>query len=235
MSPNPSLMHRLMRYLVWGASAFAGLILLYMLGALTGALIITGKTTYAGDHEGIEIFVRGSVSHAEFVVPVRTKIHDWSVLTPPEDFRELPHSATHVAFGWGERDFFLNVPRWGDFDIGFAVKAVMFSGDTVLHVEHLRAPVRGPWVQRLVLSQDQYRALVGYIVDRFRLRGGKPTPIPDSGYGLGDVFYEAKGTYSPLFTCNDWVNKGLKMIGAPAALWAPFSYGVRRALRQADH
>lgn len=227
-------MRCLTRYLVWGAGAVAGLVFLYMLGAVVGALIPSGKGEYAGDSGGVEIFVRGTVFHTEFVVPVRTENHDWSDLTPPGDFEDPPQGATHVAFGWGERGFFLNVPRWEDFDIGFAVNAIMFSTDTALHVERLAAPVRGAWIQRLVLTQDQYRRLVGYLMDTFRLRRGKPILIPGGGYRPGDAFYEAKGTYSPFFTCNDWANNGLKTIGAPAALWAPFSYGVRRALRQAD-
>lgn len=227
-------MRCLTRYLVWGVGAVAGLIFLYMLGAVVGALIPSGKGEYAGDSGGVEIFVRGTVFHVEFVVPVRTENHDWSDLTPPGDFKDSPQGATHVAFGWGERDFFLNVPRWEDFDIGFALNAITFSRNTAIHVERLAAPVGGSWIQRLVLTQDQYRRLVGYLMDTFRLRGGKPILIPGSGYGPGHAFYEAKGTYSPFFTCNDWANNGLKTIGAPAALWAPFSYGVRRALRRAD-
>ncbi len=79
-----------------------------------------------------------------------------------------------------------------------------------------------------MLTETQYRDLVKFITDKFdRDRQGKFILIPtDAVYGEDDAFYEAKGSYNFLETCNTWTNNGLKVAGQKAALWTATDFGI---------
>lgn len=196
----------------------------FLLAVLAGSW---GKEAATGD---IEVYVRGDAVHAEFVFPIRNQIMDWSSLMPATDFRSPPADASHASFGWGEREFYLKTPRWLNFDLAVGSKAVSYSENTVLHVYRLGSPHGYSWHRRLELSETQYRDLVDYVLSSLRLTDNMPAVLEGMGYGPDDAFYEAEGTYSPFMTCNEWVNRGLRSAGLNAALWSPFSFGVKWAL-----
>ena len=78
--------------------------------------------------------------------------------------------------------------------------------------------------RRLVLTADQYDALVNYILaSGKRNDAGAFIRIPHDGYGDTDAFYEGVGRYSPIFTCNTWVNSALKACGQKCCLWTALS------------
>ena len=52
-----------------------------------------------------------------------------------------------------------------------------------------------------------------------------------TGHGPADAFYESRGRYSPLFTCNTWANAALRRAGAPCCLWTPFPGPILRHAR----
>jgi uncharacterized protein (TIGR02117 family) len=82
--------------------------------------------------------------------------------------------------------------------------------------------------KKIMLTKKQYEDLVKYIKDKFdRDKNGKVIFIEtDSVYGINDAFYEAKGRYSFLETCNTWANNGLKVAGQKAAYWTPTDVGI---------
>ena len=81
---------------------------------------------------------------------------------------------------------------------------------------------------KIELTQNQYLDLIKFINDKFdRDEKGKPILIKtDAVYGKNDAFYDAKGSYSFLDTCNTWANEGLKTAGQKAALWTPSDVGI---------
>ncbi|MBP2314049.1 DUF2459 domain-containing protein [Azospirillum soli] len=94
------------------------------------------------------------------------------------------------------------------------------------------APVGSPDCGALMLRDGQYRALVDYVRGSFRRDGGGAVmPLPGSGYGPTDLFYEAVGRYSLYDTCNEWTAKGLRAAGVTVGAWAPFEGGVMRWVR----
>ena len=48
----------------------------------------------------------------------------------------------------------------------------------------------------------------------------------DAAYGNNDAFYDARGSYSFLYTCNTWTNDGLKVAGQKAAFWTATDFGI---------
>jgi uncharacterized protein (TIGR02117 family) len=79
-----------------------------------------------------------------------------------------------------------------------------------------------------MISKKQYTELVKFIDTKFdRDANGNYILIPTKAvYSDNDAFYDAKGSYSFLNTCNTWVNDALKAAGQKAAWWTPTDYGI---------
>jgi uncharacterized protein (TIGR02117 family) len=80
-------------------------------------------------------------------------------------------------------------------------------------------------IRTLVLRPDEYRRLAAFIRRSFAGR-----PAHRHGYGGWDVFYDARGTYSAVRTCNAWTGEALRHAGVRMGSWTPFPYTVMRWL-----
>ncbi len=127
-----------------------------------------------------------------------------------------------IAVGWGGRAFYTQTPEWRDLRFD-AVWRSLTHDRSVLHLS--LAPVltgEEPGVRRLVLSQDAFEALLGFVEDSFERDGsGEPAMLPGFSYGPYDRFYEARGGFNLLFGCNTWTAAALRRAGLPTSLWSP--------------
>jgi uncharacterized protein (TIGR02117 family) len=82
--------------------------------------------------------------------------------------------------------------------------------------------------KKIMISRNQYQKLVQFVENKFdQNQSGKFILIPTNAvYGDNDAFYDAKGTYSFLYTCNTWANDALKAAEQKAAFWTPSDYGI---------
>lgn len=139
-------------------------------------------------------------------------------------------SDSFLAFGWGDENFYLHTPTWGDLTLGTAVQALFLENSTLVHLSPHKTQ-RKEWA-KIRLSQDQLRAIMNYLDRSFqREENGNNIPIPGHSYGYGDSFYKARGSYSYSKTCNTWVNDGLKETGLPACYWTPFDFTLLNRYR----
>ncbi len=164
--------------------------------------------------------------HVDVLVPTRTKVRDWGAWLPPE----VPtRPAGYVAFGWGDRGFYLNTPTWEDLSVGTAAYAVLVPSETAMHVAAWPGPPRSSdRVHRLGLTTSQYEALVVYLDASFALdANGRPRLIDHPGYNNWDRFFVGQGHYHLLNTCNVWSNGAVRATGHRSALWSPFEWGAR--------
>lgn len=182
--------------------------------------------------DGVTIYVRTNGVHADIVVPTRAEGVDWSIEHPPQHFRRLDAPLPWIAFGWGDRDFFINTPTWRDFRIGLALVAVSGLGEGAMHVEYLDAPEIYE-SRRIRISVPQYLRLVDFLRASFRRDGqGRPILIGAPGYYDTDAFYEAIPVYTFWFTCNEWARRGLAQAGVRTSVWAPFDVAILWQLRR---
>ncbi|WP_404336541.1 TIGR02117 family protein [Sphingomonas sp. MMS12-HWE2-04] len=200
--------------------ALAALLLCYAAAVLLGTAI----PVHWGWHEareGVRIWVIDNGIHTDIVLP-RTAIGiGWDDLLQPADIADPAQAAnSHIAFGWGDRDFYLNTPTWADVNPLRVGRAMIGAGETVMHVAHIPQPQAGPHARTLVLAPDEYRRLVAAIRDSF----GEGAPV--HGYGASDAFYVARGGYSLLHTCNGWTGAALRKAGVKMGVWTPFPFGV---------
>jgi uncharacterized protein (TIGR02117 family) len=186
------------------------------------AMLVPVNREFSQAADGIDVFISSNGIHVDLILPVSSPIMDWrraGVAVHPE--------TNHLAFGWGQREFYLKTRTWADFSLITGFRAVLWRRDTLVHVTE-RAALPGDAI-RLRLSPDQYSRLIRFIRGSFA--GEAVHHLPGAGYGAYDNFYEGTGTYSPFMTCNEWANHALSVAGVRAALWSPLPYGVMRQAR----
>lgn len=223
----PRTPHRVLAWLLATplAAAFA-----YLLAALVlGALPV--NRDFAERVDGVAIYVRTNGVHAEIVVPTRAAGVDWSIDHPPQHVRQLDAPLAWIAFGWGDRDFYLNTPTWRDLRLRTALVALSGLGRGAMHVEYVERP-EAYGSRRVRIGFAQYLRLVDYVRGSFRRDpDGRPVRIDAPGYFDTDAFYEAVPVYTFWFTCNEWVRRGLAEAGVRTAAWAPFDSAIFWQLR----
>jgi uncharacterized protein (TIGR02117 family) len=214
--------------------ALLAIVALYFGGvAVLGAIPVNGE--FAPAQDGVELCVRSNGAHSDFVLPAQSSVIDWHAQHPPEHFPRIAGTYDHIAFGWGDRAFYLETPTWADLQLSTALVALSGLGRAALHVEYLERQAPGERSACTRLSEAQHRALADYIQASFeRDADGRVMRIDAPGYGSADAFYEAHGTFSAFVTCNEWVRRGLSASGVRAPAWSPFDGALLRQLRAAD-
>ncbi|MEJ8849756.1 TIGR02117 family protein [Variovorax rhizosphaerae] len=222
------------RVLLWFALMLLALVLaaLVYVAVASALMFWPANPTPPAEERSIDAWVLSNGVHTDLVFPVRGHGTDWSGLFPPADFRAVPPDADYIAIGWGDRDFYLYTPTWGDLTVRRALGAIAGLHKSVLHVTYLRRAEFAKRAHRLPLSQRQYAILGDYV--RAALPQGRATLVAGVRYGATDAFYEAEGRYSMIETCNNWTGRGLRLAGVTMSRWTPFDFNVVRHLQPAQ-
>ncbi|WP_299674659.1 DUF2459 domain-containing protein [uncultured Dokdonia sp.] len=133
----------------------------------------------------------------------------------------------YFAFGWGEENFYINTPTWGDLTFSTAFRAAFLKSNTLVHVTRYRIK-RDQWIA-VPVTEIQLQKLNAYILAAFKEDDNGKQLIEGATYTPDrDNFYKAKGNYMFYKTCNTWTNTALKESDMKASLWTPFDFGVLR-------
>jgi len=202
------------------------LILLYLGCAwLLSRMIVRAQRPAQPD---IVIYLKGNGVHTDIVVPVRTSYKDWSRSILYKNTRGNDTSLSYLAFGWGDKGFYLQTPTWADLKFSTAFNATFGLSSAAMHTTFYKSLREGPLCVRLSIDRDQYQRLIAYIENSLKTDTMmNPLLIPTNmRYDNEDAFYEAKGSYNLFHTCNTWANDALKACGQKACWWTPFEGGV---------
>ncbi len=186
------------------------------------ALLLSLWPTFPPVHACAEkqtIYLDAAGIHLNVVIP-------WEDMPPLvlERF-EADERATYMSIGWGERDFYLNTPTWGDLKARVAARALLWPTASALHLDPVE-DIGSDW-RAMELCPAQQEALLVFIEGSFKKDGqDRPLLIPEAAYTDDDRFFEARRSYWLAFTCNNWVNKGLKKAEVKTAVWSPFKEGI---------
>jgi len=218
------------RSAIWAGRVLGGLIaipLLYFAAALLLGLV-PANAAWRQAESGIAVFVRTNGVHTWILMPKTNAHMDWRPFIPGGHVRDPRwDAANYAAFGYGEREVYLNTPTWGDLSVRTAFWAALGGGDPLVHVEHVQEPQEDEDTRRIVLRPDEYRRLVTFVAARFRRDGqGRTMPVPGRGYRDNDIFYEANGGYSAILTCNEWTGRALRTAGVRTGLWTPLEQSI---------
>lgn len=206
---------------------FIAFVLIYLGAAWCLSRIATDKEP--GSSQEITVYIKTNGVHTDLVLPLRNDLEDWS--------REFRFGNTHLtdtasvkwlAFGWGDKGFYLETPEWSDLKFSTAFKAAFGLSTTAIHATCYNDMAESESCRKINISGQQYKRLVSYIDNSLQhdAAGHVIYIVTNANYGNADAFYEAKGSYSMFHTCNTWANNGLKACGQRACVWTPFDTGI---------
>ena len=206
----------------------------YFLMALVG-IIFPSNTSYVPPTKGITIYVQSNGFHTDFIVPIKNEELNINWLQKIGDSTLLAKYSTYkyVSMGWGDDGFYME-----SYDNSFPTVPTIFSAlflptRTLMHVNFYANGIQlDDDTARLVVSPQQYQALVKYIEVSFKKDiDNHFIPKNAKGYGKHDYFFHANKFYHLFRTCNDWTNGGLKDMGIKTASKAPFASSVMYYLK----
>jgi len=199
---------------------------LYLLAAFSLSRMSVAKE--AGESDDIRMYILTNGVHTDLVVPICTQYIDWSKKLPFENTTGKDSSAQLIAFGWGDKGFYLETPTWNDLKFSTAFKAAFALSESAIHATYYHELPETKNCIKLDISNEQYQRLIAFITSRFDTdsSGNFIYIKTNANYSDSDAFYEAKGKYNLFYTCNTWANNGLKSCGQKACVWTPFDKGI---------
>jgi uncharacterized protein (TIGR02117 family) len=220
-----------LRKVVKGTLKISGIFLLlvavYFLSAFALSSIPVNADFKECEKEAVEIHILTNGVHTDLVLPYRNQYMDWSKWVNPSQTKSGDSSAVNVAFGWGDKGFYLETKTWDELKLSTACKAVFYLGSSAMHVSFYQKLRETSSCRKICVSKENYLKLVQYISQRFETDSmGLPRQIVGASFTNHDAFYDAKGKYSLFYTCNTWANEGLKSAGLKACYWTAFKGGI---------
>jgi uncharacterized protein (TIGR02117 family) len=178
----------------------------------------------------IQIYLMKSGVHTDFILPVRNDIKDWRTEFPLSNTGFKDSLSKLISIGWGDKTFYMNTPTWADLTIKTALTVPFGLGPSAIHATYYQQLLDDRPNISLHLTPRQYAKLVHYIektLDRNKKGRTKFIKATMPGVVTGnDAYYAANGRYSLFFTCNSWVNAGLKACQQKACYWTAFAGGI---------
>ena len=230
-------MKKPLKYTLRGLLGFVAFIALYALWAFVFPLIpVHVSPALCTSGECVPVFIITNGKHTDLALPVVTPYKDWR---PDLPFDHTPARDTtwqFVAFGWGDKGFFLDMPTWDDLTFRLLFRAAFALSTTAMHVTFYHTPVEDDYCKKVVMLSifpDDYKRLTAFIESTFKRdeQGGFIPIETDANYGDSDSFYEAKGRYNLFYSCNSWSNNALKACRQKASLWALTDRDIFRRYR----
>ena len=192
------------------------LVALYFLSAYLFTLF--PKTTPQKHKQEKEVYLLYSDIHSDIVF----EIHDINL----SKFPEFKHKKQgYLAFGWGDKETYLNTPNIADIKLSTTLKALFLNTPSLMHVSYIPNILQYQKVKTIQLSTPQYNHLKNSIMQSFNFKGERY-----KGYGREDFFYAAKGKYNLFQTCNSWTGDQLRDANLSMPYWTPLVWSVTNAL-----
>jgi uncharacterized protein (TIGR02117 family) len=168
--------------------------------------------------------------HTEIAVPVTNEAFDWRQHL---DLNRLGRDAErykYLSFGWGNKQFFMNA----SYDPITIFKVLFVPSPTAMHVwGHTESELRSDSdfeLHRVNLSKSQYLKLVQFINNSFDRSTDNKTNYLRQGFYPNSGFYDAKGAYSALRTCNVWTAEALRVADVNTPVWAALAPAVSKQI-----
>lgn len=190
----------------------------YIIISLILTAITIDRKIYNEDNDKT-IFLNTNGVHLDIIIPKNT-IN--SLLLAGLKYEQADN---YLSFGWGDENFYINTPTWGDLTFSNAFKAMFLKSSTLMHVTRYKS-IRSDWIE-IKISDTEFEKLNAYVLHTFKTNeSGIKSRLENQGYSAIDDFYKANDSYSCFKTCNSWVNSGFKESGLKSCVWTPFDFGL---------
>ncbi len=204
-----------------GILIFCGIILTYFIMALICSNIVFSGIETNEEISHNEVYITSNGVHTSFILPYK-EFYD---LINVNDF-EGYNNQEYIMIGWGDEDFYMNVPEWEDLTVKVALTSTLWPTNSAMHITFVPKPFLEKDTKKISLPETHYQLLVKSIKNSFLLEQKKALIYPDKGYSDRDNFYRAKGSYHAFNTCNSWTNRMMKEAKLKHVLWTPFPFTV---------
>ena len=131
----------------------------------------------------------------------------------------------YLAFGWGDKETYLNTPTWDDLKISTALKALFINTPSIMHVQYYKDIHIYQDIKTIRLTKEQFRRVINHIYASFK----SPKKIY-RGYGEDDYFYSSERDYNLFNTCNSWTGEMLREANVSMSIWTPLSQNIIKVL-----
>lgn len=213
-------------YPIWAVIALILFILIYVIIMATATLLPSQFANHHinNDEQVIDIYVISNGVHTDFALPTKTDTHDWTSTFDPMHTNNK-QADNWIFIGWGDRDFYLNTPTWSDLKASTALNALSGLSGSAIHISYKpNLTVQScQKCRKITISNAQYQILIAHILQSLP---NEHKAITNAHYWGNDAFYPAVGSYNLFYTCNSWVNNGLKKADIKTALWTVTDFGV---------
>ncbi len=118
---------KILRYLGFSLLGLIGLIALYFLSAYILSSIGTNPPKVSCEVKTMA-FLSSNEVHVDLILPISELDSNFVKTLQPID------GARFVAFGWGDRGFYLETPSWEDLKYSTVFKALFLYSPAVMHV-----------------------------------------------------------------------------------------------------
>lgn len=218
---------KLFWWILKGIGALVAFVILYFISAAVLSNIVVNADVEQPGEKTYEVYVLTNGVHTDIVLPYKNDLRDWSQFVSVKDTRSKDTTSQFVAFGWGDKGFYLQTKTWDDLKFSTAFNALFYLSSSAMHVTFYNKMRESEACKKIVVSEEAYKKLCDYISESFDADSvRKPIRIENAYYYRNDSFYEAKGSYSLFFTCNTWTNDALKTAGLKACLWTPYDKSI---------
>ncbi len=221
---------KVVKYTACALVGLVAFVVVYVISVLLISRITVNRDAQGSD---IPVYISTNGVHTDIIVPVKTNLKDWSSEILVSHTKAKDSLAKFVAFGWGDKGFYLDTPTWADLKASTAAIAAFHLGSTAMHTRFYREVKEDADCVKIMVSNEQYKDLVAYIEKSFARNADHSLKWKAGrSYGQYDAFYDAEGAYSLFQTCNTWANGALKAAHRKAGLWTVYDGGIFCHYRQ---
>lgn len=170
-----------------------------------------------------EVIIIPEGIHTDILLPIRSARIDWGKELYLENELKVDTFQTHLKFGYGDKNFFMQTKNWGDLTAETLFRTIFGINEGAVHI-NLCSPrdLDTAKIITLKMSDKQFNKLIHFIKNSIKWTNGLPEQITKHPYSRYDFFFNASNDYSVAYTCNCWTNEGLKKSEQKAGFWTPF-------------
>lgn len=214
---------RTLKYLFRATIGLVALLCLYTLAIFLCLWFPVNKDFEKTLNRDIPIYIVSNGVHTDLLLPLDMSQKTDQLIIENQNHGSLP---AYIAYGWGDKGFYLETPTWADLKFSTAFKAVTGLSSAAMHITlYKHAPQLDESTFKILVNTEQLAKLRTYVGKDFIYQNNKLVYINCCWYhnDHSDAFYDSRGSYSLFKTCNVWTNAALKDAGIKTAAWAPFS------------
>jgi len=131
----------------------------------------------------------------------------------------------YIAFGWGDKETYLNTPTWNKVKVSTSLKALFINTPSLVHVSYYSDINYFIGVKSIEISETQNQQIKKSILKSFNFQKNSY-----QGYGYDDIFYDSPYKYNFIYTCNTWTGDILRDANILMSYWTPFSRNIIHSL-----